>query len=427
MDKEKTKADLIIKNAAQLITCEGTSGDVLGIIENGCLAVVGERIAAVGTEAEVLNLVDCTGADEIDAKGKVVVPGFVDCHTHLVFGGSRLEEYVAKLTIDNPETIKRMGIKTGLAASMEMTEDILEDDLFETSAAKIRRMMCCGTTTVESKSGYGLNLTVELKQLRVNKRLHDELPIDLKSTFLGAHGWPADMSKQRYLDLLINCMIPAVGGNMLAEFCDVWCDDGYYTAGESELILQAGRDAGLEPRIHTDAYSYIGGSDIAAEMKMMSADHLNYTPLRAIKKLAAAKVPGVLLPGTDFAVNHPKPFNPRPMIEEGMVIALATNCNPGNWTESMQFVMMLACKRHRMTPAEALKAATKGGAAALGLSDEVGSFKEGKLADIQIWDTPVYENVIYRLGGNLVDKVIKRGKIVVENGKFKEGKTDVVC
>jgi len=420
MDNEKIKADLIIKNAAQLITCEGSSGDGLGLIENGWIAVSGERIAACGTEADVRNAVDFTGAVVIDSKGKTVVPGFVDCHTHLVFGGSRIEEYVAKLTIDDSEIIRRMGVKTGLAASMEMTAHISEEDLFQASASKIRRMMCCGTTTVESKSGYGLNLTVELKQLRVNKRLQKELPIDLKSTFLGAHGWPVDMPKQKYMDLLINCMIPAVGGHKLAEFCDVWCDDGYYTAKESEMILKAGRAAGLEPRIHTDAYSYIGGSDLAADIKMMSADHLNYVPLSAVKKLAAAKVPGVLLPGTDFAVNHPKPFNPRPMIEEGMVIALATNCNPGVWVESMQFIMMLACRRHRMTPADALKAATAGGAAALGLSGEVGSLKAGKLADIQVWDTPVYEDAVYKLGGNQVDKVIKRGKIVVENGKFKE-------
>lgn len=420
MDDKRIKAELVIKNAAQLVTCEGSKGDGLGLLENGWIAVSGEHIAACGTEAEVKDAVDISGATVIDARGKTVVPGFVDCHTHLVFGGSRIDEYVAKLTIDDPETIRRMGVKTGLPASVEMTEKISEEDLFQVSAKKIKGMMCCGTTTVESKSGYGLNLTVELKQLRVNKRLKEELPIDLKSTFLGAHGWPGDMPKQKYMDLLINCMIPAVGGHKLAEFCDVWCDDGYYTAKESEMILKAGRAAGLEPRIHTDAYSYIGGSDLAADMGMMSADHLNYVTPGAIKKLAAAKVPGVLLPGTDFAVNHPKPFNPRPMIEEGMVIALATNCNPGVWIESMQFIMMLACKRHRMTPAEALKAATAGGAAALGLSGEAGSLKAGKLADIQIWDTPDYRDAVYKLGSNQIAMVIKRGKIVVENGKFKE-------
>ena len=180
-------------------------------------------------------------------------------------------------------------------------------------------------------------------------------------------------------------------------------------------MLQAGRDNGLKSRMHTDCYSYIGGSDLAAEMKMASADHLNYLPRNIMKKLANAKVPGVLLPGTDFSVNHPVPFNPRPMLDEGMIVALASNLNPGNWIESMQFIMALACRRHRMTPEEAILGSTLNGAKVLGVDHDRGSIEVGKLADIQIWDTPIYENIVYKLGGNLVETVIKRGKIVVEN------------
>ncbi len=418
--KEKAAADMVIRNAAQLITCKADTKDPPGLIENGWLAVKGERIEAVGTQAEVLEAVDCSRAVVLDACGKTVVPGFVDSHTHLVFGGSRVREYVARLTVDNPETIREMGIKTGLPATVEMTRAESEETIFEASARKLKRMLCCGTTTVESKSGYGLDLENELKQLRVSKRLDQVLPVDVVPTFLGAHGWPSEMPKQKYLSLLLQEMIPEVGRLKLAKFCDVWCDEGYYTAAESEKILLAARAAGMEPKIHTDAYSYIGGSDLAADLRMVSADHLNYTPASVMKKLAEAKVPGVLLPGTDFSVNHPKPFNPKPMLESGMTIALATNCNPGNWTESMQFVMMLACRRHRMTPAESLKAATSGGAAALGLDHDRGSLEAGKLADIQIWDTPVYEEVVYRLGGNIVDIVIKRGRVVVENGRLAE-------
>lgn len=414
---DKEVADLLISNTSQLLTCNKDAKDLIGLIKNGFIAIKGEKIIAVGTKEEIDKNIDCSKAKIIDARGKVAVPGFVDCHTHLVYGGSRVKEYVARLTIDDIETIKKMGIKTGLAASVEMTREATEDILFEEASKKLKRMLCAGTTTVEIKSGYGLDTSTEIKQLKVNKKLDEVQPIDVFSTFLGAHGWPSYMSKNAYIDILINEMIPAVAGTGLASFSDVWCDDGYYTAEESERILRATKDAGLQPKVHTDAYSYIGGSDLAVEMEMVSADHLNYTPEKVIKKLAAAKIPGVLLPGTDFSVNHPKPFNPRPMIEHGMIIALATNCNPGNWTESMQFVMALACRRHKMSPAEALRASTAGGAIALGLENDRGSIQEGKIADIQIWDTFNYEDVVYRLGGNIVEKVIKRGELVVDNCK----------
>lgn len=417
----KITADLVITNASQLLTCGKEAKDMVGLIENGWIAVKGEEIIAVGTKEEIDKAVDYKNAAAIDASGKVVVPGFVDSHTHLVYGGSRIQEYVARLTIDDIETIKSMEIKTGLAASMEMTREASEDMLFNAASIKLKRMLAAGTTTIEIKSGYGLDTYNEVKQLKVNRRLGEVIPVDVYSTFLGAHGWPQDMPKSKYIDLLIGEMIPAVSASGLASFCDVWCDDGYYTAEESGKILQAARDAGLEPKIHTDAYSYIGGSDLAADMKMVSADHLNFTPASVVKKLADSRIPGVLLPGTDFSLNHPRPFNPRPMIEQDMIIALATNCNPGNWTESMQFVMVLACRRHRMSPAKALRASTLGGATALNLEHDRGSLEKGKLADIQIWDTSIYEDVVYRLGGNIVDKVIKRGKVVVDNSIIKEG------
>jgi len=198
----------------------------------------------------------------------------------------------------------------------------------------------------------------------------------------------------------------------LAKYCDVWCDDGHFTAEDSARILTAAARQGLAPRIHTDAYSYIGGSDLAAEMAMASADHLNFTPPAAMKKLAAAGVPGVLLPALDLAVRHPKPVDARAIIDSGMTVALATNLCPGCWTESMQFVMVLACRLYGMSPAEALRAATLGGAQALGLAYDRGSVEAGKLADLQIWDVPCFEHVIYRLGGNVVATVIKRGEIL---------------
>ncbi|GAA0724694.1 imidazolonepropionase [Clostridium malenominatum] len=410
----KVKADLVITNCSQLITCKKGASDLIGLIENGWIAVAGEKIAAVGSKEEVNKAVDCSEAKIIDGKDKVVAPGFIDCHTHLVFGGSRVKEYAARLTIDDAEVLKKMGIKTGIMVTVEMTRDASYENLYNTARIRAINMLSSGTTTVESKSGYGLTTKDEIRMLKVNKDLDNNLPIDIVSTFLGAHGWPSDISKEKYMDILLKEMIPNVAELKLAKFADIWCDDGHFTAKESERLLKVARDFGMESKIHTDAYSYIGGSDLAVDMKMISADHLNYTPRNVLQKLAKASIPGVLLPVIDFAVKHPKPFNPRPMIEEGMILALATNCCPGCWNESMQFVMALACRQHGMTPAEALRAATLGGAIALNLENDRGSLEIGKLADIQIWDVSTYEDVIYRLGGNVVEKVIKRGKIVVD-------------
>lgn len=409
----KVKADLVIKNCSQLLTCNEDSKDLIGLIPNGWIAVRDGKILAVGSREKVENTVDFQRADIIDGRGKVVLPGFVDSHTHLVFGGSRVDEYIANLTIDDKEKIKAMGIKTGIYASIDMTKEIQEEVLFQESMGKVSRMLRAGTTTVEIKSGYGLDKETEFKQLRVINRLNRESHLDVHATFLGAHGWPQNQSKKSYIEYLVNEVIPSVGEYKLATACDIWVDDGYYTAEEAEVILKAARSYGMAPKMHTDCYSYIGGSDLVAEMNMLSGDHLNYIPTSSIKKMAKAKVPGVLLPGTDFSVNHPKPFDPRPMIEEGMIIALATNLNPGNWVESMQFIIALACRKHRMSPEEAIRASTYGGACALGIESEAGTLQVGKAADIQIWDTDYYGNVAYKLGGNLVEKVIKRGKVVI--------------
>ncbi|QZY57565.1 imidazolonepropionase [Crassaminicella profunda] len=384
-------------------------------MEHGWIAIEGEKIVAVGTKKEIESIVDYDEDCVIDGSEKIVLPGFVDCHTHLVFGGSRVKEYAVRMTINDLETLKKMGIKTGIMATVDITRDMTEQVLFHDAQERLKHMMSAGTTTVESKSGYGLTTSSEIKMLKINQKLNDSLPIDIVSTFLGAHGWPEDIRKDKYIHMLLWEMIPWVAELGLAQFCDVWCDDGHYTAKESRKILQVAREAGLEPKIHTDAYSYIGGSDLASEMRMVSADHLNYTPRSVMAKLAKSKVPGVLLPGTDFAVKHAKPFNPRPMMEEGMILGLGTNCCPGCFSVSMQFTMMLACRQHGMSTAEALRAATLGGAMALNLQEDRGSLEIGKLADIQLWNASTYEDVIYKFGVNLVDKVIKRGKIVIDH------------
>ncbi|MFD4820770.1 imidazolonepropionase [Peribacillus butanolivorans] len=412
--KVKTKVDLVISNAAEVITCIGEGMGDIGALTNAWIAIKDDKIVGVGSEEEVISKFDIEQSDVIDARGKVVAPGFVDSHTHLVFYGTRVEEYAAKLTGNDPEKLKKIGLTTGPNRTVELTRNTPEEELFEQSKKRLLTMLEYGITTVESKSGYGLTTESEIKILEVSRRLGKETPLDVFNTFLGAHGFPENMTKSEYLDIIINDMIPQVGERGLAEFCDVWCDEGYFTAVESELILKAGLEHGMKPKIHADAYSYIGGSDLAAEMKMVSIDHLNYTPVEVMEKLAEAKVTGVLMPALDFAVSHKRPFDARKMLDLGMKIALATDLCPACYTESMQFVINLACRLYKFSIEEALKAASYGGAQALGLNDR-GVIETGKLADLQIWDVPTYKHIAYELGTNIVQTVIKNGKVVVDH------------
>jgi len=278
-------------------------------------------------------------------------------------------------------------------------------------------MLKHGTTTVESKSGYGLTPESEIKILRIGRQLQDNTPLDVVNTFLGAHGIPDHLTKEQYVNEIVDVMIPQVAQNNLAEFCDVWCDEGYFTEQESERILQAGLAYGLLPKIHADAYSYIGGSDLAARMKIVSIDHLNYTPESLITQLAEAGVIGVLMPALDFAVAHKRPFAARKMLDSGMQIALATDMCPACYTSSMSFVINLACRLYQFTIEEAIKASTKVAARALKLTDR-GTLEIGKIADIQIWDVPNYKHVAYELGTNIVETVIKRGRVVINEGTW---------
>ena len=416
------KATLIIKNAAQVLTCRSDDPQTVDLLTDAYVAIEGKRIVSVGRMRDLDGEVDTAGVAEIDATGRVVLPGFVDCHTHFVFGGSRVEEYVARLSDNDTESLRRRGIPVGIRVTVDATRNLPYETLSRQAEQRLREMLLSGTTTVESKSGYGFTTESEFKMLRINRDLESLYPVEIASTFLGAHGWPADTSKADYMRLLKEEMFPAVAAAGLAEFCDIWCDEGYYTADECRELLRVGESLGMRPRIHAEAYSWIGGSDVAAEMRMSSSDHLNYTPRETLKRLAHADVVGVLLPMIDFAVRHPHPFDPIPMLEAELPLALATNCCPGCWCTSMPLTIALACREHGMSVECAIKAATRGGAQALARLDRIGTLEPGKQADIQIWSVSRYEDIAYRIGSPITETVLKAGVVSVSQGNVISGK-----
>jgi imidazolonepropionase len=400
------KADLLVQGGL-VLTCAGREGDPVGRIPGGAIASAGERILAVGRQAEIAAQVDVAGARVLDATSCIVAPGFVDSHTHLIFGGSRAQEYAARMTHSATE-VRALGIPSGIQATVAMTRAATTDELASTAAARLGGMFWNGTTTVEVKSGYGLTVADEIKMLQVGRQLAKTLPVDVVNTFLGAHDFPPELPRDRYVDMVIHEMIPEVAERGLAEFCDAYLDTGYYTVAESRRILEAGRAAGLRLKVHTDAYADEGGAYLAAELGVVSADHLNYTTPEAAQALAAAGVVGVVMPVLDWAVAHAHPFVARMLLAEGLPLALATDLCPACWVESLQLVMQLACRLYRFTPEEALVAATVGGARALGMTDR-GTLEPGMLADMQVWSLPSFEDVIYRLGNNAVLAIVKRG------------------
>ncbi len=408
----KPPVDLLIRGARELLACVPAGGNPLGRRSGVEIAVAGERIAAIGRPGELERDWDLSKARILDADGGIVAPGFIDCHTHLVFGGSRSAEYAARMTKSAAE-VKALGIPTGIQATVAMTRAASFGGLVERAQATLWNMFRSGTTTVESKSGYGLSVDEELRMLEVNRALgtgKKQAPVDLVSTFLGAHDFPAGESRERYLESVVGEMLPRVAAAGLAEFCDVYCDDGYYTAAETRMILEAGIRAGLKPKLHVDAYSNVGGSAVAVELRAASADHLNYTTRAEMAAYAKAGVVGVVMPGLDFAVRHPRPFDARAMLEEGMTLALATDFCPACWIESMQTVVQLACRLHAFSPEEAILAATSGAAKALMLDDR-GRVEAGALADLQIWNVPGYEDIAYRIGTNAVSVMVRRGVV----------------
>lgn len=412
-------ADLVVAGAAELCAPDPASPGVVRRVPGGILAVAGERVLAAGPRERVERDVDVSGAEVLDAAGGLLVPGFVDCHTHLLFGGSRSREYAARLGGD-PAALEALDGPTGITASVGMTRAASDEELLLAARARLDAMLAQGTTTAESKTGYGLSVAQELRMLRLNGRLAAKHPVDVVSTLMAAHAFPpgaGEAATDAWVDEIVERIVPDAA-ELGAEFNDVYCDEGYFSVEQSRRVLEAGMRAGLAPKIHADQYARIGAGVLAAELGVVSADHLNYTSDEELAALAAAGVVGVLMPLIDFAVAHPRPVDARRWVEAGLTIGLATDLCPGGWAVSMPLAMQFACRVSRLTPAEALWAATAGGAAGVARDDR-GAFGAGRLADAVVIGVPSLEELIYRIGHAPVRIVIKRGHVVrsdVEQG-----------
>lgn len=414
------KADLIIKNIDNLISLKGPNRarvkEEMGnasIIKNGIVAVKDDKILYVGQG----KLPESIKIDEntvvIDGRGKTVTPGLVDSHTHLVHGGSRENELAMKLKGAGYLDILEAG--GGIHSTVKSTQEASFDELYDKAKKSLDIMLGFGITTVEAKSGYGLDdFDTEIRQMEVANKLNEDHHIDVLSTFMGAHAIPKAYkdNPRGYVDLLIDEMIPEVSNKKLAKFCDVFSEKGVFTVEESKEILEAGLKHGLIPKVHADEIEPLGGAELAAEVGCITAEHLVAASDEGIKRMAEEGVIANLLPGTSFNLQIENFAKARQMIDEGVAVAISTDYNPGSCpTENIQLVMTLASLVMKLTPEEVITAVTINGAAGLDLADEIGSIEVGKKADLTIFDSPNLEYIIYHFGVNHVDKVIKNGKL----------------
>jgi imidazolonepropionase len=384
----------------------------VGSVVDAALAVRGDRVVASGPRAEVERAVD--GAEEtIDVGGRTVLPGWVDAHTHLLFAGTREDEFALRLAGKTYQEIAAQG--GGIHASVRHFREASDLAILERAKRNLDLALAWGTTTMEIKSGYGLSPEEELRALRLLRRLRESHPVDVVPTFLGAHELPGEWRNDRagYVALVAETMIPRVAAEGLAEFCDVFCEDGVFTPEESRVILLAARARGMGLKVHADEFGDTGGGRLAADLRAVSADHLHGTALETVPALVKAGTVGVLLPGTAFFLGLTRQAPARAMIQAGLPVAVASDMNPGSsMSQSMPLMITLACVQLRLNPEEALVAATVNGAAALGRADRVGRLRPGYRADFQILDLPAHRLLPYHYGVSHVQAVFRAGQRV---------------
>lgn len=410
---------VIIKNASQLVTCSGYKAkkgkemNHLGIIENGALVIEEGIIKWVGTTPNIPRQYRKV-AQEIDASNKTVLPGFVDSHTHFLFGGYREEEYSWRLAgYDYMEIMKKGG---GIVNTVSHTKEATKESLINVGMKRLNSMLSFGVTTVEGKSGYGLDYETEIKQLEIMKKLNERHKIDVVSTFLGAHALPKEYKgkEDEYIDYMINEVLPYVVDRELADFCDVFCEEGVFSIEQSERILVAAREQGLKLKIHADEIVNLGGAKLAAKLKTTSADHLLMASDEGIREMELNNVVATLLPGTAFSLKE-NYARAKYMIDNNLAVALATDFNPGScFTESIPLIIALATLYMNMSIEETITALTINGAAAIDRADQIGSIDINKKGDIVIHEFPSYKFIPYHIGVSTVETVIKDGKVVYD-------------
>jgi imidazolonepropionase len=411
--------DWLITGCSELLTLRGSvprrgrALAELGLIRDGALLVHGDRIMAIGPHRRIERLKEARRAEKLDFGGRVVLPGFVDSHTHLIFPSCRADEYEQRNSGKTYEQIARAG--GGIRSTVRNLRRASANMLRERARLHLRQFAAHGTTTLEAKSGYGLDWKSELKILDLLQQLHQQQPLDIARTFLGAHVVPPEYRRrpEAFVDLLVKRWIPTVATAGLAEFCDVYCDRGAFTEAQARRILTAGRACGLVPRIHAEQLTHTGAARLAVELRAASADHLEKIDAADIRALSLSNVVCTLLPGCGFhlGLRHFAPA--RRLIDAGAIVALATDFNPGTSpTLSMPMILSLACTQMRMTPAEAIAAATINPAYSLRLHDRVGSLEVGKYADLAAFDVAGYREIPYYFGVNLCSLTMKRGAII---------------
>jgi imidazolonepropionase len=417
-------ADLVVADCSQLLTCQGTlpkRKDALqdvGLIEKGWVASYKGQVIFVGNEKGFRKEIQPEfGCLIIDGKGLTGLPGFVDPHTHLPFAGSREQEFLLRLQGYTYQQLAQKGM--GIQTTVKATRQASAEQLRSLCLSRLDRMLLYGTTTIEAKSGYGLNLQDELKQLKALQQVNDIHPVDIIPTFMGAHEIPEEYKgqKKEYIELLVDKIIPEVRRKELAEFLDVFCEEGVFSLDDTRKLVKAAKGAGFKIKVHADEFSPLGGTELAVEEGAVSADHLINITDKGIQKLSQSQTAAVLLPAVSFFLMLEKRAPARKLIEEGAVVALATDFNPGSsMTESMLFVLQLGVYTLKMGIEEAINACTANAAVALDRHESVGSLEKGKKMDLILCDTPNYPSIVYHLGINPIKHVIKNGKLVVQDG-----------
>jgi imidazolonepropionase len=414
---------LLIKNISQVVTLRngpvprtGNAMSDLGIIENGAVLVHGDRIVWVGSTKDIPVREPGVRYQTLDGVGLdlIALPGFIDSHTHPVFAGARIDEFDLRCQGRNYREIAAEG--GGILKSVRQFREATVEQLLDKTERNFRQFLEHGTTTIEAKSGYGLTLDEEMKCLQILAALNSRNRLEVVPTFFGAHTVPEEHAASRddYVRNLIQVMIPRIAQEGLAQFCDVFCEEGYFTPEESRSILKAAKAAGFGLRIHTDVLSRNGGAKLAAELGVRSAAHLRWIDASDIEALRQTGVIATLLPGTAFNLGLEHHAPARDLIEAGVPVALATDFNPGTcYTMNMQIILAFACQQLRMSPAEAITAATINGAYSLGLNDRLGTLEEGKQADIVLMDVSDYRELPYFFGVNHCIVTIKKGNVVI--------------